>query len=37
MKLVPQADFHPIDQAKHIPHFECPEIVNPLLIDFLKA
>lgn len=36
MKLVPHAEFHPIDKAKHIPHFEQPALVNQLLIDFLK-
>ena len=36
VKLVPQAEFHPIDQAKHIPQFERPEIVNKVLIDFLS-
>lgn len=36
MKLVPSADFHPIDEARHIPHFERPEVVNPLLVTFLN-
>jgi pimeloyl-ACP methyl ester carboxylesterase len=36
MQIVPTAEFHAIDQAKHIPQFERPEIVNPLLINFLK-
>lgn len=35
-RLVPQAVFHSIPNARHIPHFERPEVVNPLLIDFLK-
>src|SRR3990172_8888355 len=34
MKLVPNAEFHPIDRAKHIPHFERPDFVNPLFVDF---
>lgn len=33
--LIPQIEFHPIDDAGHIPHYERPEIVNPLLIEFL--
>jgi pimeloyl-ACP methyl ester carboxylesterase len=33
--LVPQAEFHAIDDAAHVPHFEQPEVVNPLLVDFL--
>jgi pimeloyl-ACP methyl ester carboxylesterase len=35
-KAIPQAEFHPIDDAAHIPHYEHPEIVNPLVIDFLR-
>jgi pimeloyl-ACP methyl ester carboxylesterase len=36
IQLVPHTEFHAIDRAKHIPHFDRPEIVNPLLIEFLK-
>ena len=32
---VPQAQFHAIDDAAHVPHYEHPEIVNPMVIDFL--
>jgi pimeloyl-ACP methyl ester carboxylesterase len=35
-KLIPDIKFHPIDEAGHIPHYECPERVNPILIEFLK-
>ena len=35
-KAVPQAEFHPIDDAAHVPFYEHPEIVNPVLIDFLR-
>lgn len=35
VNLVPQTEFHPIAQARHIPHFDRPELVNPLLIEFL--
>jgi len=35
-KAIPQAEFHPIDDAAHVPFYEHPEIVNPLLIEFLK-
>jgi pimeloyl-ACP methyl ester carboxylesterase len=31
------AEFHPIENCGHIPHFEKPEIINPLLKRFLKA
>jgi pimeloyl-ACP methyl ester carboxylesterase len=34
---IPQAEFHAIDDCGHIPHFEKPEIVNPILKRFLKA
>jgi pimeloyl-ACP methyl ester carboxylesterase len=33
--LMPNLQFHAIDSAAHIPHYERPEVVNPLLIDFL--
>jgi pimeloyl-ACP methyl ester carboxylesterase len=35
-ELLPQVEFHPIDGAGHIPHYELPDVVNPLLIDFLS-
>lgn len=35
-KAIPQAEFHPIDDAAHVPFYEHPEIVNPMLIDFLR-
>jgi pimeloyl-ACP methyl ester carboxylesterase len=35
-QFVPHAVFHAIEEAGHIPHFERPEKVNPLLIEFLK-
>ena len=33
---IPQAEFHVIDDAGHVPHFEHPEVVNPLVIEFLR-
>jgi pimeloyl-ACP methyl ester carboxylesterase len=33
---IPQAEFHPIDDAAHIPHFEHPDVVNPIVVEFLK-
>ena len=33
---IPQVQFHPIDEAGHIPNYERPEVVNPLLIDFFR-
>jgi len=34
-ELIPQVEFHAIDEAGHVPHYERPEVVNPLLIEFL--
>ena len=36
-QLVPQTQFHPIEQAGHIPHFEKPQAVNQILISFLQS
>ena len=33
---LPQAVFQIVDQAGHVPHYELPDLVNPILIDFLK-
>ena len=33
---LPQAEFHPLDDAAHVPFYEHPETVNPLLVDFLQ-
>jgi len=33
---MPQAEFHAIDNAGHIPHYERPDVVNPLLLEFLS-
>jgi len=32
---LPQAEFHPIEGAGHVPHLERPEVVHPILIEFL--
>jgi pimeloyl-ACP methyl ester carboxylesterase len=36
MELIPRAESHAIENAAHIPHYECSETVNPILLDFLK-
>jgi len=36
-KAIPQADFHEIERAGHLPTMERTDIVNPLLIDFLRS
>lgn len=33
---IPQAQFHTFDNCGHLPHYEKPEIANPLLLEFLK-
>jgi len=33
---VPQAEFLPIEDAAHIPHYEHPELVNPVIAEFLR-
>lgn len=33
---IPQVEFHAIDDAGHISHYERPEIVNRLLMEFLR-
>jgi len=32
---VPNIEFHPLDRAGHLPHYEHPEKVNPLILSFL--
>lgn len=36
LRAVPQAEFHPIEDAAHVPYYERPEIVNPILLEFLQ-
>ena len=35
LDAMPGTEFHIIEEAGHIPHYERPEDVNPLLIEFL--
>lgn len=35
LRFLPHAEFHPIEHARHVPHYECPDIVNPLMVDFI--
>ncbi len=37
LELVPQADFRRIADTGHIPHYEKPDRVNPLLLGFLQV
>ena len=32
---IPQVEFHAFEHCGHIPHYEKPEEVNPLLLEFL--
>lgn len=36
LDAMPGIEFHIIEQAGHIPHYERPEVVNPLLVEFLE-
>ena len=33
---IPNAEFHIIENCGHIPHYEKPDVVNPILLDFLR-
>ena len=33
---MPDVEFHPFTEGSHLTHFEKPEVVNPILIQFLK-
>jgi pimeloyl-ACP methyl ester carboxylesterase len=35
LRAIPQAELHVIENGGHIPHYERPEVVNPILLDFL--
>jgi pimeloyl-ACP methyl ester carboxylesterase len=35
-KAIPNIEFHPIENCGHIPHFEKPQEVNPILLEFLR-
>ncbi len=36
LKAMPHAEFHAIENCGHIPHYEKPEIVNRVLLEFLE-
>jgi pimeloyl-ACP methyl ester carboxylesterase len=36
-KLVPRAEFHAIEDAGHVPYMEHPEVVNPIVVRFVKG
>jgi pimeloyl-ACP methyl ester carboxylesterase len=37
LQRIPQAGFTQVDQAGHLPHYEQPSVVNPVLIGFLEG
>ena len=37
LAAIPHAQFHAIENCGHIPHYEKPEIVNPILLEFLST
>jgi pimeloyl-ACP methyl ester carboxylesterase len=36
-RAIPQAEYHPIERAGHLPHMERADVVNPVLLQFLRA
>jgi pimeloyl-ACP methyl ester carboxylesterase len=36
-RAIPATQYHPIDSAGHLPHMERGDVVNPLLIEFLRS
>jgi pimeloyl-ACP methyl ester carboxylesterase len=35
LSAIPHAEFHPIENCSHIPHYERPDKVNPILSEFI--
>ena len=35
-RVIPQAEFHAVEGCGHIPHYEKPDEVNPILLKFLR-
>ena len=35
-QAIPHTEFHIIENCGHIPHYEKPEVVNPILLEFLS-
>ncbi len=35
-RAIPKLEFHAIANTGHIPHYERPEVVNPILLNFLR-
>ena len=37
LKMIPHTEFQPVEECGHIPHYEKPEVVNPILTQFLAS
>ena len=37
VELIPGIEYHIIDEAGHIPQYELPGVVNPILVEFLNG
>jgi pimeloyl-ACP methyl ester carboxylesterase len=35
--VMPNAEFHVVENCGHIPHYEKPDVVNPILLNFLRT
>ena len=35
-ELIPSIEYHELTDVGHLAHYECPEEINPILIEFLK-
>lgn len=35
-KLIPGIEYYELDGAAHLAHYEFPDRINPLLVDFFK-
>lgn len=36
-QAIPRIEYHPVERAGHLPHLERPDVVNPILLEFLRA
>jgi pimeloyl-ACP methyl ester carboxylesterase len=36
-RTMPAMEFHAVENSGHIPHYEKPDEVNPILLQFLKS
>jgi pimeloyl-ACP methyl ester carboxylesterase len=37
MSALPDLEFYSIEESAHLPHYEQPDIVNPMLLNFLTT